>query len=223
MDVLLQGSFGLSSSNHGLPEDFQMVQHYTGHDGRLPFCQRVYNVVRLPKSVVVIKKYMRCSLEQFIGVMLRDEQLAKRLLRTLILALERLFHQMQKTNLKHGNLKASNCFLKVDRHGDLHLLLSDPHLKLMLSEPTHDARGLADIMKLLIRGRVASAFDDCQMVEFSQYTPLLNYYYDIADSLEKVSDKARDPILQTQNYQQIVRAEMKLLSHDYSKRSLVSL
>lgn len=69
----------------------------------------------------------------------------------------------------HGNLKASNCFLKVDRHGDLQILTSDPHLKLMLSKPKHDARGLADMVKSLINGREASAIDKSQFVEFSQY------------------------------------------------------
>ena len=73
-----------------------------------------------------------------------------------------------------------------DSHGNLQILVSDPHLKFMLSSPKHDARGIADMIKSLISGQEASDIDLGQTSEFSQYTPLLNYYYDMASNLEKI-------------------------------------
>ena len=60
---------------------------------------------------------------------------------------------MQRLQFEHGNLKASNCFLGMDSSGNVQIYVSDPHLKLMFSEPRDDALAIADLIQTFICGQ----------------------------------------------------------------------
>lgn len=70
----------------------------------------------------------------------------KKLIRLLVLSLENLINTFKRLNIHHGNLKLSNCFLKLSSSGKLMVVVSDPHIQMMFSEPQSDNVAIANMI-----------------------------------------------------------------------------
>jgi hypothetical protein len=92
-----------------------------------------------------------------------------------------------KYKIDHGNLKPSNCFLKLVS-GKLQIIVSDPYLSFMFDEPVSDTEAIANMLHLLISGRPPIQIPDYkrqihQSVKNSSYFPLIKSYFDFADGI----------------------------------------
>ena len=138
----------------------QFYQKFMGLNSsqKLPIFQKVYKIVRLKSSILIIKKFYPVCLEKFLNVFIKDRELHKQFLRTLTLALQNLYTFLQLYQIDHENLKPSNCFLKINNSesdkNTLQIVISDPYLDYHLNEPLSDSEAIGNMMHQIICGRL---------------------------------------------------------------------
>jgi hypothetical protein len=154
---------------------------------RLKLFTKIYKIVRLSSSIIIIKKFYPVCLERFLSLLISNRNLYKQYLRTVVIALQDLLENLMKYKIEHGNLKPSNCFLKyVD--GQLQIMVSDPYLSFMFDDPLSDTESIATTIHMLVSGRPPIQIPDYkrqihQSVKNCSYYPLIKYYFDLADGL----------------------------------------
>lgn len=95
-------------------------------------------------------------LENLKDYVIQNIDLLKDFVFQIVQALLRLLVVLQKLQLTHGNLKMSNCFLKMKEtcYGpELQVVVSDPFFMIMFNRPKKDAEAVADMIHLLICGK----------------------------------------------------------------------
>ena len=118
---------------------------------------KIYKVFRLKNCIIVVRKYYPVCLSQFRGMIIKNFGLYRQYIQMMVEALEKLLQGLTEAKIKHGNIKLTNCFVRVvSSHTGpvLRLIVSDPHMKMMFDKPKNDSEGVADIMHSLISGRM---------------------------------------------------------------------
>ena len=140
--------FGMSNSAEGTR--FNKFQGFGSQ--RLSCFTKIYRVIRLKNSIIIIRKHYPVCLQQYVPCIIKNKDIQKQFLRSLILALENLLKTLQKYQIEHKNLKLSNCYLKLNS-SKLQIVVSDPHFEMMFEDPKPDCEAIADMVHILISGR----------------------------------------------------------------------
>lgn len=118
---------------------------------------RTFEIVRFQSSLVQIKKYHPTSLQTLIS-----SAQDRKLIDSLFLAIRELAEVLEKSQIEHGNIKATNVFVEHSSGKNnyrVRLVLSDPCFftsnaveDTSKSMYTQDNIGLANLMHLLVCG-----------------------------------------------------------------------
>ena len=186
---IMNHSFGIASAN----DADAFTSRFSGVGSqRLSCFTKIYKVIRLRSSIIIVKKYYPVSLQHLVPCLIKNKDLHKKFLRSIVLALENLFNTLQKFQIEHGNLKLSNCFLRLQCDADgpskLKVVVGDPHLPLMFEEASPDSEAIADMIHTFICGRPPVKIPDYkrmihQSAKNSAYYQLIQFYYELADGL----------------------------------------
>ena len=118
-------------------------------------------------------------------MLIKNHELYKEYIKAMVQALDRLLSHLNTLTIQHGNIKMTNCFLRLTSSHEgplIHIVVSDPHLAMMFDEPKEDSEAIADMIHTLISGRPPVKLLEIdrvlhQVVTNSPFFTLLNSYY----------------------------------------------